>query len=112
MLERHYSPEAELVVFDELSVAREFARRAHEQGGRVGGLLTHAVGLPLDEVVPLPEDPRAYARLLYASLHTLDEAGCALILVERVPDGAGWAAIRDRLARAARGAGTRGEPRG
>jgi L-threonylcarbamoyladenylate synthase len=108
MLDRHYSPEAELVIFDELSVAREFARRAHEQGGRVGGVLTRAVGLPLDEVVPLPEDPRGYARLLYASLHTLDEAGCALILVERVPDGPPWAAIRDRIARAARGAGSKG----
>jgi L-threonylcarbamoyladenylate synthase len=103
MLDRHYSPAAELVVFDELAVAREHVRRVHELGGRAGGLVTHAVGIGLDEVVPLPEDPRSYARLLYASLHTLDDAGCALILVEQVPAGPAWAAIRDRIERASRG---------
>jgi L-threonylcarbamoyladenylate synthase len=101
MLGRHYSPAAEVVVFEDLATGRQCARRTHDRGGRVGGIVTHAVGLPLDEVVPLPDDPRGYARLLYASLHTLDDAGCDLILIEQLPRSSGWAAIRDRIQRAA-----------
>jgi hypothetical protein len=33
--------------------------------------------------------------------HTLDELGCARILVEAVPDQPAWSAIADRLRRAA-----------
>ena len=45
--------------------------------------------------------PESYARDLYTNLRTLDKAGCQRILVQDVPDGEGWAAIRDRLLRAA-----------
>jgi hypothetical protein len=36
-----------------------------------------------------------------AELHALD-AACDLIIAERVPDDPAWAALRDRLERAAR----------
>jgi L-threonylcarbamoyladenylate synthase len=42
-----------------------------------------------------------YARSLYVNLRTLDRAGAKIILVEEVPDGEQWDAIRDRLKRAA-----------
>ena len=42
-----------------------------------------------------------YARNLYINLRTLDKAGAKVILVEEVPDGEQWDAIRDRLKRAA-----------
>jgi L-threonylcarbamoyladenylate synthase len=103
MLERHYSPAAEVMIFNDDNAARDAARRIHDAGGRVGGLVTHAAGIPLDEVVPLPDEPRGYARLLYAALHALDDAGCSLILVEALPGDAAWAAIRDRLERASHG---------
>jgi L-threonylcarbamoyladenylate synthase len=45
--------------------------------------------------------PESYARDLYTNLRTLDKAGCQRILVQDVPDGEGWAAVRDRLLRAA-----------
>ena len=45
--------------------------------------------------------PESYARDLYNNLRTLDRAGCQRILVQGVPDGEGWDAIRDRLLRAA-----------
>jgi len=48
-----------------------------------------------------PLDAIEYARLLYAGLRQLDDSGCALILVEAPPDTPDWAAVRDRLARAA-----------
>jgi L-threonylcarbamoyladenylate synthase len=45
--------------------------------------------------------PELYARSLYIHLRTLDKAGAKIILVEEVPDGEQWDAIRDRLKRAA-----------
>ena len=45
--------------------------------------------------------PEGYGRDLYTNLRTLDKAGCAHILVQAVPDGEAWDAIRDRLVRAA-----------
>jgi L-threonylcarbamoyladenylate synthase len=48
-----------------------------------------------------PEAPEEYARLLYATLRRLDEAGCNLIVVEALPQLPEWTAVRDRLDRAA-----------
>jgi len=45
--------------------------------------------------------PESYGRDLYANLRTLDRAGCHRILVQAVPDGERWEAVRDRLLRAA-----------
>lgn len=42
-----------------------------------------------------------YARQLYARLRELDSRAAARILIEAVPHGAAWLAIRDRLRRAA-----------
>jgi L-threonylcarbamoyladenylate synthase len=47
------------------------------------------------------DEPFAYARSLYWMLHQLDLAGGEMIIVEKVPDAPQWAAIRDRLQRAA-----------
>ena len=43
----------------------------------------------------------AYARELYVNLRTLDKSGANEILVEEVPAGEAWEAVRDRLRRAA-----------
>jgi L-threonylcarbamoyladenylate synthase len=45
--------------------------------------------------------PDQYAHDLYANLRALDTAGCQQILVQDVPDGDRWDAVRDRLLRAA-----------
>lgn len=50
-----------------------------------------------------PRDAADYARLLYANLRELDDAKADAILIESVPDGTAWAAIRDRLTRATTG---------
>jgi L-threonylcarbamoyladenylate synthase len=42
-----------------------------------------------------------YARELYVNLRTLDKSGAREILVEEVPVGEAWDAVRDRLRRAA-----------
>jgi L-threonylcarbamoyladenylate synthase len=102
MLDRHYSPAAEVRVFRSVDEAAQRVAEEAARGRRVGALLLRASLPALHEVVALPDDARGYARLLYASLHALDEAGCDVILVEDVPDTAAWAAVRDRLRRAAR----------
>ena len=49
----------------------------------------------------MPRDPAAYAQRLYAALRELDGAGCEAILIEAPPEAPEWAAVRDRLGRAA-----------
>jgi L-threonylcarbamoyladenylate synthase len=51
--------------------------------------------------VRMPSEPEAYAAQLYSKLHELDRDGMDWIAVEFPPDAAEWAAIRDRLTRAA-----------
>ena len=52
------------------------------------------------QVVRMPSDPAAYAAQLYRALHDLDGQGLQWIAVERLPNGAAWAAVQDRLDRA------------
>ena len=49
----------------------------------------------------MPSRPEAYAAQLYGTLHHLDGEGFDWIAVEFPPDAREWAAVRDRLARAA-----------
>ena len=50
-----------------------------------------------------PPDATAYGQALYANLRALDAANADTILIEQVPEGNAWTAIRDRLARATSG---------
>lgn len=103
MLERHYAPRASLSLFGPegrtAAVAR--ARSAAGEGAVVGALVFEPLGVAGDREVLMPRDPAGYARKLYAALHGLDDRGCDLVLVERVPDGTAWEGVRDRLQRAA-----------
>jgi L-threonylcarbamoyladenylate synthase len=45
--------------------------------------------------------PESFGHDLYSNLRTLDRAGCQRILVQEVPEGERWDAVRDRLMRAA-----------
>jgi L-threonylcarbamoyladenylate synthase len=111
MLERHYAPRAALVLYDasaggERERAAQAARQEIARGGTVGVLVQEGVGVPdgvsTRLVMTMPRTPEGYARRLYAALHELDEAGCTLVLVARVPTEGPWAAVADRLGRAAR----------
>jgi L-threonylcarbamoyladenylate synthase len=94
--ERHYAPRAELRI-----LARPALLAAVDGPRPVGSISFEPAPTGVDHALVLPADARDYARLLYASLHTLDELGCQRILVEAVPDHGAWAAIADRLRRAA-----------
>ena len=51
--------------------------------------------------IRMPADPAQYAAALYSILHSLDEEAFDWIAVEAPPDSPEWAAIHDRLKRAA-----------
>lgn len=105
LLSRHYSPRAKLEVWAVENPARllDRLRRLEIPLAQVH-YLCHTV-LPeisgLGRVCLVPHDPEAYARALYAELHACDNLGARLIIVESLPDGEEWHALRDRVARAA-----------
>ena len=96
MIARHYAPRARLVLFDAGT-----GRALSSDASRAGAIAFAPVaGVPTETMVVMPRDPMAYAARLYDALHTLDDAGCEVVFVERVPDGVAWDGVRDRLARA------------
>ncbi|HEY2910983.1 MAG TPA: L-threonylcarbamoyladenylate synthase [Gemmataceae bacterium] len=101
---KHYSPRTELRLVDGESLVDDLLEAAHA-GKRVGSVMFHGEGFWPERAarqhVSLPAEPGPAAALLYDALHRLDRADMDLILVEMPPDGPEWAAIRDRLSRAA-----------
>ena len=100
MLDKHYAPRARVV----LAAAPDVGVRVeHERanGLHVGALIVHASVEPTPEIITMPADPAGYAAALYASRHALDDAGCDVIVVEKLPETNAWLAVRDRLSRAA-----------
>ena len=94
---RHYAP-AGLV---RLVAASELAAAARALPGRVGALVLGATPAPpVAAVARLPDDPAGYAHGLYAALRDLEDADCSALLLEQIPPGPDWDAIRDRLSRA------------
>jgi L-threonylcarbamoyladenylate synthase len=103
-LDRHYAPRARVALFGVRDAARTDAeaRALTARGATVGAMLIDAE-LPGTAVqVRLPRDAIRYARRLYATLHELDDAGCEVVFVERVPNDSAWLGIADRLERASR----------
>jgi L-threonylcarbamoyladenylate synthase len=103
-LAAHYAPRTPLVIAERdlvLELAASFAR----QGKKVAALAFSAAR-PLDAAITwevVASDAARYGHDLYANLRRLDEAGCDALIVERPPHAPEWAAINDRLARAAAG---------
>jgi L-threonylcarbamoyladenylate synthase len=97
MLERHYAPKTELRLVPTHALDEEIAR----ESGKAAVLAFSRPDERAARWLRMPRDPAGYARRLYAALRELDEAGCARIVVEEPPDEPAWAAVRDRLRRAA-----------
>jgi L-threonylcarbamoyladenylate synthase len=100
---RHYAPRARLILADTWVEAQRIAFGLAGTGARVG-LVTHekrATSVPEQRVLvrALPREPAQYARLLYGTLHDLDDAGVDAIVVQGVPDDEAWWAVADRLRR-------------
>jgi L-threonylcarbamoyladenylate synthase len=113
MLLKHYSPRAELRLYDgEPDAVRkalfDTARALTAQGRRVGVLLAeedHRDENISGEVIVLGSlhDLETVAQRLFASLRTLDERGVDVILARGFPNIGIGAAVQDRLVRAAEG---------
>ncbi len=102
---RHYAPRARLLVRswqDEAGLRRQVVR-AGADPARTFVVACDRIPAPADwgGVSVVPQDAEAYARALYAELHRCDELGAQTIVVEAVPGGPAWAAVADRLRRAA-----------
>lgn len=90
MHRRHYSPRTPLVLVDSgiLPAGRGVYLWFH-----------HEADATLS--VKMPDDPHAYAAVLYEKLHEADAEHLDWIAVETPPQDSAWAAIRDRLQKAA-----------
>lgn len=98
----HYAPRTPLAIVGSARLSGAVTR-ALAAGERVAVLAQSGAPLAADALTwrRLDGEPTAYGRGLYAALRDLDRAGADRILVEEVPAGEAWAAIRDRLQRAA-----------
>jgi L-threonylcarbamoyladenylate synthase len=90
---RHYSPRTRLFLVCE----------PKELPDRSGAYIWYRKPGLVCRSVRMPADPDAYAARLYAVLHELDGENWPWIGVEAPPDTPAWAAITDRLTRAAQG---------
>jgi L-threonylcarbamoyladenylate synthase len=102
-LPAHYAPKARVRLVKRVEMLEAIA--SHK--GRRLGVLALEVRVPrlnpaLQRVVPAIA--AQYAHELYAAMRALDAQNVDLILVETPPGSPAWAAVHDRLARAARGA--------
>ena len=104
MLAAHYAPKTPATLVARGALHAEVGQLAERD--EAIAVLARTVARPpefSDMWINAPIDPAAYAHDLYANLRTLDNANADAILIEAVPPGAEWLAIRDRLERATRG---------
>ncbi len=98
----HYAPTTPMAIVPSGEVDAHAASLS--EGGRRVAVLAQRLPLKSHKYVTwinAGRRPEQYGHDLYANLRTLDKAGCQQILVQDVPDGEAWDAIRDRLRRAA-----------
>lgn len=105
-LAAHYAPQTpmRLVASERLLDFLNAQRHKGDRCGVIGHSQPPQAGMPHLWRM-LPADPVGYAHDLYGALRDMDHAGVALIAVEALPEGLGWAAVADRLRRAVAGAG-------
>jgi L-threonylcarbamoyladenylate synthase len=89
--QKHYSPRTRVLLVTQA--------RLPEHGR--GAYLWITKEAAAAQMVHMPAQPEVYAAQLYGKLHELDRDGVDWIAVEFPPDTPEWAAIRDRLTRAA-----------
>jgi L-threonylcarbamoyladenylate synthase len=103
-LAAHYAPSTPLMVM-EGDLLLELAATLTRQGKRVAVLARTSLQPLLSGITwrAAPADAHAYAHDLYVNLRALDAEGCDALLVEQLPQRPEWAAVNDRLHRAAAG---------
>ncbi len=97
-LASHYCPDTPVELVAEAALQ---ARLERAVSARVALWSRRAPPTPVGMWEPAPTDAPAYEAQLYDTLRRLDRLGLDLILIQAPPEGPGWAAVHDRLARAA-----------
>jgi L-threonylcarbamoyladenylate synthase len=100
-LAAHYAPRTPL----QLAAGAAFARAAGGAGVAVLALGARPAGAAAGTWIAGGRDATRFGHDLYANLRELDHSGARAIVVEAVPEGAEWEAVRDRLMRAAAACG-------
>lgn len=106
-LKSHYAPKTKLELLDAQALL-ERASAIDAAGGTVSVMANKSTleALADNRITPVlaiasPAEVRAYGAMLYDALHRLDHAGATRILIERPLQTPEWAAVDDRLGRAA-----------
>jgi L-threonylcarbamoyladenylate synthase len=96
----HYAPRARMRLMKRVEIINTLVEH---KGQRVAVLALEVAVPRLAQALlaVVPAVPSQYAKALYANLRALDASGADLILVELPPDTPAWAAVMDRLRRAA-----------
>jgi L-threonylcarbamoyladenylate synthase len=102
MMDRHYSPNASLIIAEDPKLLVEIAERELGREAKVVALCRSPIQPRGFVVWPMPATPSEYARLIYSMLHRADAEGYEVIVVEAVPSAPAWDGVRDRLTRAVR----------
>ncbi len=103
-LKSHYAPKTKLVLVD----TADFMQTVSAFGGRTAVMASQPqlealkrAGIATALSLESPSSLHEYGALLYENLHRLDRAGAERIFIERPPQTPDWAAVNDRLGRAA-----------
>ena len=94
----HYSPRTPCLLFASRQALADYAATKPEAVALLFG--SHNLGA-IETVINLSTNPASAAEQLYAALHRLDALHAPVILIESPPDTHPWAAVKDRLQRAA-----------
>ncbi|MBT5620066.1 MAG: threonylcarbamoyl-AMP synthase [Verrucomicrobia bacterium] len=97
-LQRHYSPRAKLIIVEGDMAA---ALGQADETTHVIARTAEPAAWPSERWHELPAVVSDFARELYSTLHRCDQLDAETILVQSLPSGDEWAALRDRLNRAA-----------
>jgi L-threonylcarbamoyladenylate synthase len=104
-LKKHYAPKAKLLILnwkDDADLKLKIQNlKLKIQGCHVIAYAHIPSPEPFARVGVIPHDAEAFARAIYAELHSCDEAGAQTIIVEAPPEAPEWSGIADRLRRAA-----------
>lgn len=97
----HYAPATPVELVPAVELDARIA--AHAAGGRRAAVLSSRSPISPDTAlwIEAPTEPHPYGQVLYANLRALDRAAADVILVAEPPRTPMWAAVHDRLTRAA-----------
>ena len=104
-MEAHYAPRTPLRLMENEGALQRDVIALRASGKAVSVLSRHRPDGELQCWIPSALDANDYSHDLYAHLRLLDASGADCLLIENVPAEGAWAAVADRLRRAAVGAG-------